>query len=98
MIDREDAVASTAGRLYPTRWSESLIRPEPWTVDALCAQVDPDMFFPEKGGKEAAAAKRVCGSCDVTAQCLAYALRTGQADGIWGGLSARQRAKLRGAA
>lgn len=78
----------------PVAWTEeTLIRPEPWVADALCAQTDPEIFFPEKGGSTDAA-KRVCGACDVTAECLAYALRTGQEHGIWGGLSRMERRAL----
>jgi WhiB family redox-sensing transcriptional regulator len=62
----------------------------PWMDEALCAQTDPDMFFPEKGGS-ARSAKRVCASCDVREQCLDYALATGQTEGVWGGLTPRQR-------
>lgn len=91
---------ATPGRRGPaTAWSEeSLLRPEPWVADALCAQTDPELFFPEKGGSSDAA-KRVCAACDVTEECLTYALRTGQDDGIWGGLSRMERRELsRGAA
>lgn len=71
----------------------SLIAPEDWTKDAVCAQTDPEIFFPEKGGsvKEA---KEMCGSCDVRAECLAYALRNHERFGIWGGLSERERRPL----
>lgn len=77
----------------------ALIPPEPWTQDALCAQTDPDLFFPERGeGDRAITAKRTCGRCPVQAACLAYALRTGQNEGIWGGKSRGQLRKLRKAA
>jgi WhiB family redox-sensing transcriptional regulator len=67
--------------------------PLKWQDDALCAQVSQEMFFPEKGGSTKDA-KRICDSCDVKAQCLAYALESGQRFGIWGGLSERQRRAL----
>ena len=44
-----------------------------WQERALCAQTDPEAFFPEKGGSTREA-KRVCGSCDVRVECLEYAL------------------------
>lgn len=71
------------------------ITPETWTVDALCAQVDPDVFFPDNGGDGTHAAKRVCASCPVAAECLEYALRTRQEHGIWGGLPPHIRARMR---
>jgi hypothetical protein len=43
-----------------------------WQLDALCAQRDPELFFPEKGG--CTRAKRICGDCKVKAQCLTLLL------------------------
>jgi WhiB family transcriptional regulator, redox-sensing transcriptional regulator len=40
-----------------------------WQERALCAQTDPEAFFPEKGGSTREA-KRVCLSCEVRAECL----------------------------
>lgn len=65
-----------------------------WQTDALCAQTDPEAFFPEKGGSTRDA-KRICASCEVKAQCLEYALKNDERFGIWGGLSERERRKLR---
>jgi len=61
-----------------------------WQERALCAQTDPEAFFPEKGGSTREA-KRVCLSCDVRAECLEYALGHDERFGIWGGLSERER-------
>ncbi|WP_434618150.1 WhiB family transcriptional regulator [Arthrobacter sp. A5] len=65
-----------------------------WQTDALCAQTDPEAFFPEKGGSTRDA-KKVCGACNVRAQCLEYALSNDERFGIWGGLSERERRRLR---
>ena len=65
-----------------------------WQERALCAQTDPEAFFPEKGGSTREA-KRVCLSCDVRAECLSYALANDERFGIWGGLSERERRKLK---
>lgn len=65
-----------------------------WQSDALCAQTDPEAFFPEKGGSTRDA-KKVCGSCNVRSQCLEYALANDERFGIWGGLSERERRRLR---
>jgi WhiB family redox-sensing transcriptional regulator len=62
---------------------------------ALCAQTDPDSFFPEKG-QSTADAKRTCMACEVRVQCLDYALSHGEQYGVWGGLSERERRPLRG--
>lgn len=68
--------------------------PLSWQTDALCAQTDPEAFFPEKGGSTRDA-KKICMSCEVRAQCLQYALENDERFGIWGGLSERERRKLR---
>lgn len=65
-----------------------------WQSDALCAQTDPEAFFPEKGGSTRDA-KKVCAACNVRSQCLEYALANDERFGIWGGLSERERRRLR---
>ncbi|OZM74014.1 hypothetical protein CFN78_06925 [Amycolatopsis antarctica] len=67
-----------------------LPQPPAWMTGALCAQTDPEEFYPEKGGSTAAA-KRICQACDVRVVCLAYALDRGERHGIWGGVSERDR-------
>ena len=64
-----------------------------WQDRGLCAQTDPEAFFPEKGGS-VAAAKRVCQQCEVRAACLEFALENGERFGVWGGLDERERRKL----
>jgi len=68
--------------------------PLAWQVDSLCAQTDPEAFFPEKGGSTREA-KKICSSCEVRSQCLEYALENDERFGIWGGMSERERRKLR---
>lgn len=82
-----------------------IVKPPPWTVDALCTQFPPDLFFPEKGGTGAREAKAVCAKCPVIDQCLAYALDYEAGvygtdtsyvhQGVWGGKSPRERMRLR---
>jgi len=65
-----------------------------WQERGLCAQTDPEAFFPEKGGSTREA-KKVCLTCDVRQDCLEYALANDERFGIWGGLSERERRKLK---
>lgn len=65
-----------------------------WHDKALCAQTDPEAFFPEKGGSTREA-KRICESCEVRQECLEYALANDERFGIWGGLSEMERRRLR---
>jgi len=67
---------------------------EAWKDRGICAQTDPEIFYPEKGGSTREA-KRVCLGCDVRDQCLQYALDHDERFGIWGGLSQRERRRLK---
>jgi len=70
-----------------------------WRVHAACRSCDPDLFFPAgttgAALHEIAAAKAVCMACPVQSQCLRFALRTGQAYGIWGGTTEDERIMIR---
>jgi WhiB family redox-sensing transcriptional regulator len=65
-----------------------------WQERALCAQTDPEAFFPEKGGSTREA-KKVCLACNVRGECLEYALAHDERFGIWGGMSERERRRLK---
>lgn len=65
-----------------------------WQLLALCAETDPDLFFPEKGGSTLDA-KKVCGECVVRPDCLEAALANNEQFGIFGGLSERERRKIK---
>lgn len=68
---------------------------EDWRSAGACLSADPDLFFPISGSgrsmEQAAQAKAVCARCLVQGECLGFALRTRQAHGIWGGLTAEER-------
>ena len=65
-----------------------------WQRQANCMGVDPDLFFPERGASTREA-KEVCRGCVVREDCLEFALANGEKFGIWGGLSERERRKIR---
>jgi WhiB family redox-sensing transcriptional regulator len=65
-----------------------------WQDRALCAETDPEAFFPEKGGSTREA-KKICLGCEVRNECLEYALAHDERFGIWGGLSERERRRLK---
>jgi WhiB family redox-sensing transcriptional regulator len=70
-----------------------------WRSAAACRSADPELFFPVSAFgqalKQVAEAKVICARCPVRRQCLAFALRTRQAHGIWGGLTEEERASIR---
>jgi WhiB family redox-sensing transcriptional regulator len=65
-----------------------------WMVDAACAGMDPEYFFPERNSS-AELAKAICQSCPVAAQCLDFALNHAEDHGIWGGTNQKERRALR---
>ncbi len=65
-----------------------------WQRQANCMGVDPDLFFPERGASTREA-KEVCRGCVVRQECLEYALTNGEKFGIWGGMSERERRRIR---
>lgn len=65
-----------------------------WQDRAVCAQTDPEAYFPEKG-QSTRSAKATCKVCEVQPQCLDYAMTRNEPFGVWGGLSERERRKLR---
>jgi WhiB family redox-sensing transcriptional regulator len=68
--------------------------PLPWMGAANCATTGGDAFFPEKGDS-AIPAKRICGACDVVAECLQFAQVARIRHGVFGGLTERQRNRIR---
>jgi WhiB family redox-sensing transcriptional regulator len=92
------AVARPQLSLVPIQDDEWEVDPataeDQWQDRALCAQTDPEAFFPEKGGSTREA-KRICMGCEVRDECLDYALAHDERFGIWGGLSERERRRLK---
>ncbi|HEY5650735.1 MAG TPA: WhiB family transcriptional regulator [Acidimicrobiia bacterium] len=65
-----------------------------WQDYANCRGADADLFFPERGASTRRA-KSICSACDVRMDCLEYALINGEKFGIWGGMSERERRRVR---
>jgi WhiB family redox-sensing transcriptional regulator len=61
-----------------------------WMDGALCAQADPEQWFPE-AGEHSQAAKTICDGCPIRERCLEYARTEGIPFGVWGGLTAAER-------
>lgn len=66
-----------------------------WQARAACRGLDPEMFFPAPG-ESPAAAKAVCATCPVRTQCATAAtFDRAERHGVWGGLTERDRRRLR---
>ena len=74
--------------------ADTSAEPKTWWDFANCLGVEPDLFFPERGASTKEA-KEVCRGCVVRDDCLEYALDHGEKFGIWGGMSERERRRLR---
>ncbi len=70
-----------------------------WRAAGACLSADPDLFFPIASGgvavKETARALRICARCQVRQECLDFAMRNGEMDGIWGGTTPEERTRTR---
>ncbi|MFB6813071.1 WhiB family transcriptional regulator [Streptomyces sp. NPDC056347] len=69
-----------------------------WMDSALCAQTDPEIWFPEGSGASSRAAQRVCATCPVIAECGEHAQQVedaseGRRYGAWAGLTASARTR-----
>lgn len=86
--------ATDAQPNQPTAEGVDEVAAESWQAFANCLGVDPDLFFPERGASTKEA-KQVCQGCVVREDCLEYTLANGEKFGIWGGLSERERRRIR---
>lgn len=78
------------------RLAELFAATEAWHEQANCRGLDPELFFPERGGTwESTQAKEVCAACVVRQECLEYAVNVGERYGLWGGLSEKERRRIR---
>lgn len=77
-----------------TRAPDTLEPAHGWRADALCARTDPNLFHPEPG-TSAEPAKKVCTACPVRAECLTHALDHPELDGVWGGMTIKERRALK---
>ncbi|MBF8187654.1 WhiB family transcriptional regulator [Nonomuraea sp. K274] len=67
-----------------------------WLRRGACRSSDPDLFFPlAPSPSQEASAKAVCAGCQVIEECRSYALRAGESEGIWGGLTPQERRRTR---
>lgn len=85
----------------PTRFP-AVAEPDPdWRSRAACAGYDPETWFPVNDAEygpallQAEDAKAVCDRCPVVDACLRWALESGQDHGVWGGMTAPERVRLK---
>lgn len=64
-----------------------------WQEHATCRSVGPDPWFPEHGVSSREAQKICRTACPVVMECLQYALDNRERNGVWGGMTYRQRLK-----
>ncbi len=65
-----------------------------WQNGASCTGANANLFFPQRGASTREA-KSICRECSVRPECLEFAISTGEKFGIWGGMSERERRRVR---
>lgn len=72
----------------------TLAQPSPeWMTRAACLDWPPELWFPVET-RDTGSAVAICSTCPVRSECLAWALENRIREGVWGGLTERQRARL----
>lgn len=66
-----------------------------WRDNSACRTMEPELWFPVTPDKPQAAVRAICYGCPARLQCLSYAVQTNQRDGIWGGVTPKNRRALR---
>lgn len=89
------AVTAELRRMRQAARQQPPVPPMPWAVRAACQGHDPEDWMDDRPGLPTAAARAVCAACPVRAACLAHALAYDEPWGMWGGLTARERAAHR---
>jgi WhiB family redox-sensing transcriptional regulator len=76
-----------------------IVQEEPWRRRAACRDMGTDVFFPAgRSGRSPGMvkeARKVCARCVSKPACLAYALEWNIREGVWGGLTDKQRQNMR---
>ncbi|WP_328286583.1 WhiB family transcriptional regulator [Rhodococcus sp. JS3073] len=86
-----------AGSGSPPRKAHRPSHPTGWPMRARCRGTDTSTFFSPTGESRKArdrretAAKTLCAQCPVMRPCRDYALAAGEAYGVWGGMTERER-------
>jgi len=60
----------------------------------LCAQIDPEIWFPTAKKQTGAMAKKYCRSCPWLVRCREYAVQV-DVVGIWGATNEKERSRMR---
>ena len=71
-----------------------VIKHEPWIALRACSGLPVEIFYPARG-EDVKLAKSICRACPVREECLDYAIRVNEKNGIWGGRSERERRRIR---
>ena len=64
-----------------------------WRQRASCQGIDPGIFYPASD-EDAEEAKAICATCPVRQPCLEHALASREREGVWGGLTERERRRI----
>ena len=73
----------------------SILTTPKWVQRAACASYHPELWWSDDPNANASTlALAVCGACAVRSECLEHALTVPEQEGIWGGLTAKERRRM----
>ncbi|WP_353360390.1 WhiB family transcriptional regulator [Mycobacterium sp.] len=99
-MGRQASYLTSATKARPLRLPSATADEWEWQRYGRCRGIPSEIFFPEDDGRDGcrrreAQAKRICQDCPVVTACREHALRTPERYGVWGAMSARERARQR---
>jgi WhiB family transcriptional regulator, redox-sensing transcriptional regulator len=96
---RQSSYLTSFGRSHCLRLPRATEAAWEWQLRGSCLGYPIELFFPEEHGRSATRrrqeneAKNICRQCPVLSECRAHALRTPEFHGIWGAMTAAERAR-----
>lgn len=72
------------------------IASSPFNGTQLCSEYDTEIFYPEEyTDADVAQAKSICGDCWIKEECLSFAIKINEKEGVWGGTTPAERRRIR---
>ncbi|MGV9796908.1 WhiB family transcriptional regulator [Mycobacterium sp. NPDC003449] len=97
-MTKQSSYLTVFQKMQPQALPRPILEEWNWQLEGSCQGYPSEVFFPESEGRQGRrqreeAAKEICRECPVLARCRDHALKTPEVHGVWGAMTARERAK-----